>query len=129
MQTTCTPNAANDTEPSRGVFWVIDGKLAAYPFCGGPRDGMAKSGDTYNHKKLWAALNMGSEPYNYHPRGRVDVTNEGIARIYVNPNIDTDAILPGIKRAFGIADGRYCTIQDHSRHYRCHLDEGWVPDR
>ena len=121
MQAACTPNAANDTEPSRGVFWVIDGKLSAYPFCEGSRDGIAKSGDTYNHRKLWAALNMGSEPYNYHPRGRVDVTNEGIARLFVNPNIDTDAILPEIKRIFSRgyaddADSNCCILKRSNSH-------------
>ena len=38
----------------RGVFWVIDGALLAYPFIEGVyAEGTARSGVTYNHKKLW----------------------------------------------------------------------------
>ena len=52
----------------RGVFWVIDGALLAYPFAEGVyAEGTARSGVTYNHKKLWEQL-YGSrgKPYNYY---------------------------------------------------------------
>ena len=38
----------------QGVFWLIDNKLLAIPFDKSKYpDGIAKSGDTYNHEKLW----------------------------------------------------------------------------
>ena len=37
----------------RGVFWIVDGELIAYPFDDGATKGVAKSGKTFNHKLLW----------------------------------------------------------------------------
>ena len=39
-------------EPSRGVFWIIDDELLAFPFMENDVNGIAKSGNTYNHKEL-----------------------------------------------------------------------------
>ena len=37
-----------------GVFWVIDDELIAIPFDKFKYvEGIAKSGETYNHEKLW----------------------------------------------------------------------------
>ena len=38
-------------------------------------EGVAKSGNTYNHKKLWNEIKPRgcNKPYNYYPRGRVDI--------------------------------------------------------
>ena len=41
------------SEESNGIFWVIDGELYAFPFYEGSSFGVAKSGNTYNHKLLW----------------------------------------------------------------------------
>ncbi len=41
---------------ARGVFWVIDQKLYAFPFDGRYPAGTAKSGKTYNHEKLWGLV-------------------------------------------------------------------------
>ena len=49
-------NSKTSIEPRRGVFWVIEGKLFAYPFYSGYDEGIAKSGDTYNHAKLWPLI-------------------------------------------------------------------------
>lgn len=38
--------------PKKGVFWIIDGRMLAFSFDGTYSEGIAKSGDTYNHKKL-----------------------------------------------------------------------------
>ena len=37
----------------RGVFWVVDGALLAFPFDGAIPEATAKRGNTYNHKRLW----------------------------------------------------------------------------
>jgi len=113
---------------SRGVFWVIDGKLLAFPFLENSLEGIAKSGVTYNHKKLWSDVKPKgcNKPYNYYPRGRVDISNKGKPIIYLNPNID-DSTVRQIKSEFGLRSEptmRY----DHSDHYKCHLDSGYEPD-
>lgn len=114
-------------EPCRGVFWVIDGKVVAFPFNDEETDGVAKSGLTYNHKKLWKALNVTGKrvPYNYYPRGRVDFNNRGKPIVYINPNID-DYDLKEVKLQFGLREDPIVKI-DNSQHYKCYLDDGWKP--
>lgn len=115
-------------ESTNGIFWYLDDqeKLLSYPF--GSVDSLnaiAKSGDTYNHKRLWADLKPNKKSYNYYPRGRVDWDTQGRATIYMNPNIPEDMISQ-IKLDFGIRPSDECKIQyDYSSHYRSHLDEGW----
>lgn len=119
-------------ESKNGIFWYLDdsGKLLSYPF--GSVDsfnGIAKSGNTYNHKKFWDDLKPNKHAYNYYPRGRVDWDKLGRATIYVNPNIDDD-VINEVKIDFGIRPSDECRIQyDYSNHYKCHLDEGWTEDR
>ena len=74
---------------SRGVFWIVDDKILAFLFYEDSGIGVAKSGNTYNHKKLWSEIKPKgcNKPYNYYPRGRVDISNKGKAIIYLNPNI------------------------------------------
>ena len=109
----------------RGVFWVIDGALLAYPFIEGVyAEGTARSGVTYNHKKLWEQLHGSrGKPYNYYPRGRVDADNRGQPVIYMSPHV-SPALLPEIQAAFAIT-AQPLLRYDNSRHYRCHLDDGW----
>lgn len=115
-------------EMSRGVFWIIDGELLAFPFYEDSAVGIAKSGNTYNHKKLWSDIKPRgcNKPYNYYPRGRVDISNKGKAIIYMNPNISEDWI-SSIRSEFGITETPVIRY-DNSQHYKCYLDEGWKPD-
>lgn len=115
-------------KPSRGVFWVIDGKLIAFPFSNKTLEGVAKSGTTYNHKKLWQHVKPKrcNKPYNYYPRGRVDFTNKGIPIIYMNPNIDA-SYLSEIRIEFGLREEPKVKY-DNSSHYLCYLDDGWTPE-
>ncbi len=104
----------------KGIFWIIDGKLLAFPFDGEIHEGIAKSGDTYNHKLLWEHIKPCSKAFDFYPRGRVDIKSEGRAVIYMNPNIGEEYI-PEIKNAFGLSsnpDIKY----DYSNHYKCYLD-------
>lgn len=116
------------SKPHRGVFWVIDGQLKAYPFNDGATAGVAKSGNTFNHKQLWKDLSLGNQPYNYHPRGRVDIANNGKAVIYLNPSINTESVVDQVKTAFGILGENFQVKPDYSEHYKCHLDDGWKAD-
>jgi len=116
-------------ESSNGVFWVIDGELLAFPF--GTVDtycGIAKSGLTYNHKKLWPDVKPKkcNKPYNYYPRGRVEITNSGKPVIYMNPNID-ESIISDIKVEFGLGVEPVINY-DHSNHYKCYMDDGFKPE-
>ncbi len=72
---------SGNAPPMRGVFWVVDEKLLAFPFCPDHPlvpfypEGIAKSGVTYNHEKLWNTLfGKKAKPYNYYPRGRVEIS-------------------------------------------------------
>lgn len=114
-------------ELSRGVFWIIENKLLAFPFLD-DNIGVAKSGNTYNHKKLWSEIKPHgcNKPYNYYPRGRVDISNRGKAIIYMNLNI-SDSWIPYIKSEFGIIESPIIRY-DYSQHYKCFLDDNWTPE-
>lgn len=114
-------------EAARGVFWIIEGELVAYPVIESEFES-AVSGLTYNHKRLWTDIKPRGDkhPYNYWPRGRVDFTNKGKPVIYYNPNIDIENYLQDIKIQFGLRDTPRLH-PDGSQHYKCYLDEGWVP--
>lgn len=115
-------------EPTRGVFWVIDDELLAFPFIDYDTQGVAKSGNTYNHKKLWPDVKPKgcNKPYNYYPRGRVDFSNKGKPIVYMNPNVP-DGLISDIKVEFGLREAPIVRY-DNSQHYKCYLDDGWKPD-
>lgn len=76
-----------------GVFWVIDDELIAIPFDKFKYvEGIAKSGETYNHEKLWELVKPKNcnKPYNYYPRGRVVNGAKGKTIIYMNSNIKSE---------------------------------------
>ena len=106
----------------RGVFWVIDGALLAYPFIEGVyAEGTARSGVTYNHKKLWELVHGSrGKPYNYYPRGRVVKGTKSKAIVYMNPNI-TNEFISSIKEMFEIKEEPIIKL-DYSKHYKCFLD-------
>lgn len=104
----------------RGVFWIVDGELLAFPFDENDAEGIAKSGNTYNHKLLWESEKPCNKPFDYYPRGRVNIKNGGEAVIYMSPHIDLSYI-PEIKTAFGLTSEPVIKY-DNSEHYKCYLD-------
>ena len=104
----------------RGVFWIVEGKLLAFLFDETATEGIAKSGKTFNHKLLWESVKPCNKPYDYFPRGRVDLSAKGEAVIYMSPHIGEEH-LAGIKAAFEITTNPVIRY-DHSEHYRCYLD-------
>lgn len=105
-----------------GVFWVVDDELLAIPFDKNKYvEGIAKSGETYNHERLWKLVKPKNcnKPYNYYPRGRVTINSRGKVIVYLNPNI-TDGMLDKLKIAFDIETP--ILKYDYSVHYKCHLD-------
>ena len=105
----------------RGVFWIIDNKLLTFPFDETATEGVAKSGNTFNHKLLWDSVKPCNKPFDYYPRGRVDYNPKGVAIIYMNPNVD-DKFISEIKAAFGITSEPVIRY-DFSEHYKCYLDK------
>ena len=107
----------------RGVFWLIDeGELLAFPYEEGDIIGVSKSGDNYNHKLLWEHVKPRgcNKPFDYYPRGRVEITNKGKSIVYMNHNIDGNAI-ELIKAAFELREAPIIHY-DGSEHYKCYLD-------
>lgn len=117
-------------EETNGIFWIVDGELLAFPFYEGSTVGIAKSGNTYNHKKLWSEIaprQYRNKSFDYFPRGRVEFKSNGQPVIYMNPNID-ETYIPIIRREFGLRSEPVVNY-DNSSHYRCHLDDGYIPQK
>ena len=109
--------------PNKGIFWLLDsGTLLAFPFKEGAVLGVAKSGNNYNHKLLWEHVKPRhcNKPFDYYPRGRVEINSKGKVVIYMNKNIGEDA-LEQIMEAFEIHDVPRIHY-DGSNHYKCYLD-------
>ena len=107
----------------KGVFWLLeDGELLAFPFEEGEVVGLSKSGDNYNHKLLWEHVKPRgcNKPFDYYPRGRVEISNKGKPIVYMNYHIGEDAI-ESIMLAFNLKEIPKIHY-DGSEHYKCYLD-------
>ena len=110
----------------RGVFWVIDENsekiIIAKTFEDGTNIGVSKSGNNYNHRLLWDYIKPHgcNKPYNYYPRGRVEINRKNKPIIYINCNITND-IIKQIIVLFELKN-RPDIHYDGSKHYKCHLD-------
>lgn len=93
----------------------------------------SKNGMSYNHKKVWESFVQkqscyrpySKRPYDYYPRGRVQIANNK-AKIYLNPNIYTEKVIEEIKNTFGLSPDTISQIRvlaDHFAHYRCWMDQ------
>jgi hypothetical protein len=91
----------------------------------------SKSGNTYNHKKLWEKevknnneyRPYNKKEYNYYPRGRVEISHNRSV-IFLNPNINKQEIIDELKSEFGLIDNipEIRIKNDGSIHYKCFLD-------
>ena len=116
--------SSKSSMPKEGLFWLVENELLAFPFDKAIyREAVAKSGRTYNHKKLWQLVKPKgcNKPFDYYPRGRAVTSNKGEQIIYMNPNIDKKHI-PAIKTAFNMWEEPVIRY-DYSEHYKCYLDE------
>ena len=106
----------------RGVFWIVEDELKAFVFEEGAEYGVARSGNTYNHKLLWEHVRPAkcSRAFDYYPRGRVDYNGKGKPVIYMNPHIDLKFV-EQIVRAFDLSE-EPIVHYDGSDHYKCYLD-------
>ncbi len=107
----------------KGVFWLVDGELLAYTFKKGETVGVSKSGDNYNHRLLWEHVKPRgcNKPFDYYPRGRVEVSNKGKPVVYMNPNIG-ESTLKQVMEAFDLSEMPKVHY-DGSKHYKCYLDK------
>lgn len=81
----------------------------------------SKSGDNFNHQAEWAKMPKsvtGGHPYNYYPRGRVEV-KKNKATVYLNPVLNTPRVVELIDVEFGLCNGTISvrTVPDGSSHY------------
>ena len=106
----------------KGIFWVVHSELLAL-VVGTDNNEIplnAKSGDTYNHKSTWDNLPKkitGGFPYNYYPRGRVEIRHDK-AIIFLNPNITNDVVIAQVKKKFELPDTETVIKVDGSKHYK-----------
>lgn len=82
-----------------------------------------------NHKKIWSKLPRAvtqGKPYNYFPRGRVEIRNKR-AFIFLNPCICYDEMIQKIKMEFDLDKNRdlqdISVKADGSSHYKCYYEE------
>lgn len=118
---------------SVGLFWYITDtdEILSFPYDPDQHiSALSKNGLTYTHKKLWPEISgkYRNKPYNYYPRGRVEIDNKGRSVVYMNPNIPESAI-DTLRKDFGVSNDRIVIKYDNSNHYKCYLDDEWEPDR
>jgi len=94
-----------------------------------PEELLSKEGMGFNHKSVWATLSKNeteNKPYNYFPRGRVEIRNSK-AIIYANANIADEKLKHWAIKEFGLTkeNGIESILlkTDMSDHYLCYLDK------
>lgn len=89
---------------------------------------LSKSKDNFNHQRAWNSWGKDiteNKPYNYWPRGRVEMKNKR-AIVYVNHKVINEAFEKWIIDSFklcatnGIENVRIKC--DGSKHYNCYID-------
>lgn len=107
----------------KGIFWFKDGEmLAVKVLCnslGEPLEPCAfssKSGKNFNHKKEWEHFHS-PLPYNYYPRGRVEIANNK-ATVFLHPDLCDDPVKVAITDCFGLNDIKTQWKADGSKHYK-----------
>ena len=125
-------------ELCNGVFWVNDDVIISvkYP-CTSDGKLICADNETEeklmrklaNHKKLWEEFPhyiTAGLPFNYLPRGRVEIRKGGKAIIFCSPHICTEETKQLMTEEFGLtAENGITHISlkaDGSAHYRCALD-------
>ena len=85
----------------------------------------SKSGNNFNHKFEWQKLSKqitNNRPYNYYPRGRVEIA-KGKIKIFLSPKLLDPQILNLIYEEFMIMDSKSIKlIVDNSPHYYSFCD-------
>lgn len=132
-----------DMSLQRGIFWVKDtddiwgtGMYFTIP-CDSKGNNLidpeaeysSKDGISHNHENTWSKLSSkytDNKPFNYYPRGRVEIRN-GVAEIYCSPYLFDPELKDWCIDKFNLTSvngiKKVRMIVDNSEHYKCHLDE------
>lgn len=123
--------------PKKGIFWIADTERLEnnlpYVFkidCNSDGEVLSydlkfslnsKSGGNYNHKLVWENYldrqYKRNLPYNYFPRGRVEI-KRGVATVFINPDIATEDVIEFIKEQFNLSNLTVKVVVDGSWHYK-----------
>ena len=112
----------------KGIFWYINDHLLCRKVrcdsAGNPLESVdftSKSGDNFNHKAEWQNMSKkitGGKPYNYYPRGRVEIKRNK-ATVYLNPVLNQEEIIAKILLEFDLGNLTDITVKsDGSEHYK-----------
>lgn len=119
----------------KGIFWYVPGEhrlIAVKVACDERGNSLenanysSKSGENFNHKIEWSKLHKDitqKNPYNYYPRGRVEIKNVK-ATIFFNPVLNRFDIHDLIMKEFGLIGTRIIVkeVADGSKHYEYLID-------
>lgn len=131
-----------DIDLQRGIFWIKDvnnissSNLYFTIKCDSngnnlvdPEDATSKDNLSYNHENTWKKLTSketNNKPFNYYPRGRVEIRN-GKAYIYCSQYIYGDELKKWCIDKFNLTKSNGITsirmLVDNSDHYKCYLDD------
>ena len=125
----------------RGVFWIKDAvnldAIVVKEECDdkgmflGTIDNrrLSKAGCNFNHEAVWKTLSRNiteGRPYNYYPRGRVEIRS-GRAVIFANANIACNRLISWCADEFNLTkENGIKSISlkaDGSLHYLCYMDK------
>ena len=67
------------------------------------------------------------KPYDWYPRGRVEIKEKGRATIFLNPDIATDEIIAYVKEKFRLQHREVKVVADGSKHYGYYHDK-YMPE-
>lgn len=118
----------------KGVFWVVNDveeiKLISVTVeCdidGSSLDSevefSSKSGDNFNHRVEWSKIPQAiteGKPYNYYPRGRVEIKS-GKIKLFVNPDVLDDELKGMTIKLFDLSEhsDKIKVVIDNSSHYQ-----------
>ena len=113
-------------ELNKGNFTILSNQYLV-DFYGKPVLPLTRYQST--HEYIWNSKykdSFGIHPYNYYPRGRVDIS-AGKATIYLNPFINTQKVQEFIGREFNLTGDngikKVTFKSDGSEHYKCYLNK------
>ena len=119
----------------KGLFWLIKNDVGedillcvVEPF--NTDDNVVKLEEQkMNHERTWLMLDKRitrSKPYNYFPRGRVEIKREK-AVVYLNPILNDERVLNQLIDVFGLKEenaiSKITIKNDNSWHYRYLIDK------
>ena len=120
----------HDNSLCKGLFWLIKNDVGEDVLLCVVEplriDGNVEQSEDkkMNHERTWSILDKGitrGTPYNYFPRGRVEIKREK-AVVYLNPILNDERVLNQLIDVFGLKEenaiSKITIKNDNSWHYR-----------